>query len=318
MSNSKLNRRDYFALGVLQMMANKQNAKGFTVSVDRRADEVYRVIRQKWNEKKIFLLTRNTTRRVSNMDISSLDAEALLLICNDGERCGVICEEPDGESRLSLAYAICKDHIVIDVFDGKRPASGEDAALLRAIIGTIVIMGNTIELVPDSSLEYVLHPEKLQAASFIDPIFRKELKRFIRERDRLGGDIPAEDKELRRKCPHIAKTLDLYNMKKNLLANALKMFVFVHCAEVSNAQYISDDRDMTQSFNGSNLAMDYYLVDSTWDQSIDVINPFKVSGHFKMQPFGEGRSLRKLIYVDDYMKHGYHRRAGKEIMEDNN
>lgn len=36
---------------------------------------------------------------------------------------------------------------------------------------------------------------------------------------------------------------------------------------------------------------------------------FGVRGHFRMQPFGTGRSGRKLIYISPFTKSGYHRRA---------
>ena len=36
---------------------------------------------------------------------------------------------------------------------------------------------------------------------------------------------------------------------------------------------------------------------------------FGVRGHFRMQPFGTGRSERKLIYISPFVKSGYHRRA---------
>jgi len=36
---------------------------------------------------------------------------------------------------------------------------------------------------------------------------------------------------------------------------------------------------------------------------------FGVRGHFRMQPFGTGRSERKLIYISPFTKNGYHRRA---------
>lgn len=38
---------------------------------------------------------------------------------------------------------------------------------------------------------------------------------------------------------------------------------------------------------------------------------FPVRGHFRMQAYGAGRTRRKLIYVDSFVKHGYHRRATK-------
>ena len=50
-------------------------------------------------------------------------------------------------------------------------------------------------------------------------------------------------------------------------------------------------------------------IDSFWDKNIDVINPFVVSGHYRDQPHGAGRKLRKTIYIDGFMKSGYSRKA---------
>lgn len=57
-------------------------------------------------------------------------------------------------------------------------------------------------------------------------------------------------------------------------------------------------------------------VDSLWRQRINA-SGFKVSGHFRLQPIGENRRDRKLIWIEEYQKHGYNRRATIEIVSEN-
>ena len=61
--------------------------------------------------------------------------------------------------------------------------------------------------------------------------------------------------------------------------------------------YVNDTQ-----FNVRHLTAHYYTTISR-DES------FGVRGHFRMQPFGTGRSERKLIYISPFTKNGYHRRA---------
>lgn len=51
------------------------------------------------------------------------------------------------------------------------------------------------------------------------------------------------------------------------------------------------------------------VLDSTWFTTITRSEVFKVGGHFRMQPYGEGRSQRKLIWIDPFEKNGYTRTA---------
>lgn len=52
------------------------------------------------------------------------------------------------------------------------------------------------------------------------------------------------------------------------------------------------------------------VIDSTWITTLINNASFKVGGHFRLQPFGEGKKDRKLIWISEYEKHGYTREAG--------
>lgn len=55
-----------------------------------------------------------------------------------------------------------------------------------------------------------------------------------------------------------------------------------------------------------------FFADSLWKQRISV-SGFKVRGHFRLQPHGEKFTKRKLIWIDEFAKKGYNRRATREI-----
>lgn len=54
------------------------------------------------------------------------------------------------------------------------------------------------------------------------------------------------------------------------------------------------------------------LVDSTWNTIIIRNGQFTVSGHFRLQRYGEGKKQLKLIYIDEFVKSGYVRGAKRD------
>lgn len=59
------------------------------------------------------------------------------------------------------------------------------------------------------------------------------------------------------------------------------------------------------------LGVNATLLDSRWFREIIRTESFKVSGHFRLQPYKneKGEWTKKLIYINEFEKHGYHRRA---------
>lgn len=54
------------------------------------------------------------------------------------------------------------------------------------------------------------------------------------------------------------------------------------------------------------------ILDSTWFTTLIQSNEFNVRGHFRLQPYGPQKMHRKLIWINEFKKSGYHRIAGKE------
>ena len=57
------------------------------------------------------------------------------------------------------------------------------------------------------------------------------------------------------------------------------------------------------------------VIDSSWLRTIVRAEGFSVRGHFRLQAYGVGHSLRRLIYIKPFQKHGYVRTAKKIVYE---
>lgn len=55
------------------------------------------------------------------------------------------------------------------------------------------------------------------------------------------------------------------------------------------------------------------ILDSTWFTTLVKSEGFKVRGHFRLQPCGEGMKDRKLIWINDFEKEGYTRHFKRPV-----
>jgi len=69
-----------------------------------------------------------------------------------------------------------------------------------------------------------------------------------------------------------------------------------------------------KTFTATEPGLDYYLFDSKWYTEISNNESFQVSGHFRLQPYHDG--TRKLIWINEYIKQGYHRKATIDKVKD--
>lgn len=60
--------------------------------------------------------------------------------------------------------------------------------------------------------------------------------------------------------------------------------------------------------------LEYYTFDSKWYTEICNDESFQVSGHFRLQPYGDGS--KQLIWINEYTKNGYHRKATIDKVKD--
>lgn len=108
---------------------------------------------------------------------------------------------------------------------------------------------------------------------------------------------------------------------QNYMLYLLNACTFLKYADVevinvygNQRKQLPDKSDIIE--NKSGVRVQY--IDSRWIREIIRLEGFKVRGHFRLQPIKdeEGEWTRKLIYINEFEKHGYHRRALK-MLENN-
>jgi hypothetical protein len=68
-----------------------------------------------------------------------------------------------------------------------------------------------------------------------------------------------------------------------------------------NCKYVNDIKSNVQ------------ILDSTWFTTLVKSEGFKVRGHFRLQPCGQGMKDRKLIWINDFEKEGYIRHFKRPV-----
>lgn len=123
--------------------------------------------------------------------------------------------------------------------------------------------------------------------------------------------------------PGIATVKDeLYEKRIEQCSNnmfyLLDVSLFLKYADVEVINIYGNQRktlpDKSDVFeNKSGVRVQY--IDSRWVREIIRTEGFKVRGHFRLQPIKDedGEWTRKLIYIKEFEKHGYHRRALKTL-----
>lgn len=110
---------------------------------------------------------------------------------------------------------------------------------------------------------------------------------------------------------------------QNYMLYLLNACTFLKYADVevvnvygNQRKQLPDKSDVIE--NKSGVRVQY--IDSRWLREIIRLEGFKVRGHFRLQPVKdeEGEWTRKLIYINEFEKHGYHRRALKMLENNTN
>lgn len=94
----------------------------------------------------------------------------------------------------------------------------------------------------------------------------------------------------------------------------VKVLAYLYYGDITERYIPAKTEVKISSFSKilNNAKFPITYVDSLWKQRIST-DGFKVSGHFRLQPIGEGRAKRKLIWIEEYEKDGYNRKATREL-----
>lgn len=80
-------------------------------------------------------------------------------------------------------------------------------------------------------------------------------------------------------------------------------------AEIEIAEIKTQQKKSLKGKNKTSVqdGISYFIFDSKWFTEVCNNNEFVVSGHFRLQPYGDGS--RRLIWINEFKKNGYHRKA---------
>ena len=92
----------------------------------------------------------------------------------------------------------------------------------------------------------------------------------------------------------------------------LRQWAEVELGKVSTIAKKETKKKKTQEV--AKPGLDFYTFDSKWYTEISNDESFKVSGHFRLQPYGDG--TKRLIWINEFTKNGYHRKATIDKVKD--
>ncbi len=131
-----------------------------------------------------------------------------------------------------------------------------------------------------------------------------------------------EDEEIKTKmrggCPEGDEMNCILYMKFLFYLNVFLKYADKEVVTVYGKQKktLPDKSDFIDNKSGTPIK----YIDSRWLREIIRLEGFKVKGHFRLQPCKDetGEWTRKIIYINEFEKHGYHRRAQRDIDESEN
>jgi hypothetical protein len=109
--------------------------------------------------------------------------------------------------------------------------------------------------------------------------------------------------------------LHLYSEEKikAWIESCIVIELFIQYAEIQTKN-LKPNRQIWEGINciyNNKTNHDITVIDSTWFTTLIKSDAFKVRGHFRLQPCGEGMKDRKLIWINEFQKEGYTREAKK-------
>lgn len=112
-------------------------------------------------------------------------------------------------------------------------------------------------------------------------------------------------------CNHIMSFSEK-DAEYQIAIDALTMLIFINFVDVetkvigSSGKSLYIENEKVKNETNFNIK----VLDKTWYTTVINSEGFPVKGHLRLQPVGEGRKDRKLIYIEPFEKNGYKREAG--------
>lgn len=320
-----INYKDNFIFLLLE----KKAIRGFSSSAscvfyDKRIKEVFRKQLPENVQPVKYYFTDSTMKRVNPMDLTNCYPTKLgYLFDKYPNELGVcICKEDN----IGFIYQIGLNDIKLIITSGTKRSGNTSIdefgkvdyfAFLKTIVGSAIISfdSNSVEIMPNNTLSMILngYTENTNIESKLEIINICKHINKLSSIDKRLYDISKNDD------PYIFNLVEDITIKTAKIWKSIKMFIFLKTANVVDKTFISDSKIGAKGNPTEKENEGIIVVDSTWDSSIHVINPFSVSGHFRNQPKKNKKKkwYKEVIYIDSFMKTGYNRRAKIDTNKNN-
>lgn len=108
---------------------------------------------------------------------------------------------------------------------------------------------------------------------------------------------------------------DLYSAE--YLSTVIYFVIFKKFSPIETKNIFTNRKNIKKHLiNGESNLLGFTYITSQWFTNLERSGAFGVKGHWRLQACGEGMKDRKLIWVKDFVKEGYSRRAQRIIQED--
>lgn len=295
--------KNFMTSFMTEKMSKAFQVKKFTLLSDKQISSIF-IDFLKQNRKDKFYFTKNTVDRIMAMDISKVNPSSLSFLYDKYKKEFSFCYLE--KENISFCYSIDINSIKIVVFNGTKKSvltrsveghiktESDSSGFTKAICGSAIISFplNQLTIIPSNALHYIGNNKKPSDAPYE---YQKDLIKASKDDEYLKN-----------------LTLDM-QIKSDTIFLAIKAFVFLKTASVIDKTFIADNNKL-KTKNKYGIAVSdnsITVINSFYNESINVINPFSVSGHFRNQPKKDEdkKDIIEIIYIDSFMKQGYNRQA---------
>lgn len=315
--------KNNFIFSLLQpKVLKKFSSYSSAMFYDKRTKTAFRKIIAAPKPFNKYFFASTTMKRIKAIDLSSCHPNKLeYMFEKHGPEIGIcICNEDN----LGFVYIIGATDIQLVITSGTKKSvvlhsnnfgKVNYAPLMKTIVGACVIsyQKNEVEILVNNTLSMLLTQKNNPDFKFHNEESR-ELIKMYKELSLMPKNLKL-DEITQRESPCLFNSYQDIKIKTDKIWVAIQMFIFLKTANVIEQTFISENTIYgNKSKSKENDLNGITVIDSTWDSSVHVINPFAVTGHFRNQPKKNKKNewYKELIYIDSYMKCGYHRNAKKD------
>lgn len=246
------------------------------------------------NHKKYFKITDRTRERISKIPTEGLNGIKLSQLRDRAGENGIVYFT----DKLHFAYCITNTSVNILVSEVEFKYTVDDVNFyLSKLFSGYVYM----DFASEEIQSWINHP--LDILNDNGTLLKREMA-YIKAAQKIasgGSEV-------------VRKAREEFNIIYQRVRLCFQSFLFLYLAKIIDTTTISSEKELTfkeRLAGAKRTDIDVIVVNTLYDENEKTINPFAVTGHFRNQPIGPGRKETKLIYIDQFMKTGYTRKATK-------